>query len=70
MLNNLDNCGRVNWVTHVRLIICTSGFGHVWINQGVGDEKMFITNFKRRLTDIKIQEWCTNVNGMDKLPTY
>ena len=30
----------MNWVTHVKFIICSSG-RHVWINQSVGDEETF-----------------------------
>ena len=33
---------RVNWVSKVRYLLCTYGFGEVWLNQDVGDVNGFI----------------------------
>jgi hypothetical protein len=42
MLRKLDDRGKVNWVTNVRLCLYQYGFGFVWVNQGVGGVKEFL----------------------------
>ena len=37
---NTDGTG-VNWVSKVKDLLCTYGFGEVWLNQGVGDVNVF-----------------------------
>ena len=70
MLCFYDNYGRVNWTTQVKILLCKSGFGHVWYFQGVGNESSFIQLFKQRLNDMYFQTWCSNVVESDKLRTY
>ena len=57
MLLELDRCGKNCWVTKVREILCETGYNIVWLQQGVGDIKMFLMAFKQRLIDWFIQEW-------------
>ena len=40
-----------NWVAQIKFLLCYNGFGYVWMYGGVGNEKMFITEFKNRLRD-------------------
>ena len=37
LLYRLNNGGKTNWVADVELLLCTLGFGHVWLSQTVGD---------------------------------
>ena len=37
MLKDLDDQGRRTWATDIRNMLYRYGFGHVWMNQGVGD---------------------------------
>jgi hypothetical protein len=70
MLSIFNKHGKINWVTHIQNIICSTGFGHVWLNQTVGDVNSFISNFKQRLNDMKVQEWCSKLQNCEKLRTY
>ena len=36
--------------------LCINGFGEVWHEQGVGDQKQVFKTLKQRLTDIFMQE--------------
>jgi hypothetical protein len=49
MLHHYDNCNIHTWASEIKLILCKSGFGHVWYFQGVGNDSLFIQSFKQRL---------------------
>ena len=57
MLMHLDARGKQTWVTKVKTCLFEYGYGHVWLNQGVGDIQMFICNFRQRLIDCNWQTW-------------
>ena len=57
MLELHANKGNVNCMTHVRNILCESGFGYVWYSKSVGNENMFFKKLKARLKDIAYQDW-------------
>ena len=46
------------------------GFGHVWLNQGVGDPIRFIKEFYQRICDCATQEWNTQKSKYSKLALY
>jgi hypothetical protein len=56
MMGHMDNEGKTCWVTQVKNVLCHNGFAHVWMNQGVGDEKFFIRVFRQRILDLCKQE--------------
>ena len=45
MLVSLYSDGKCSWVTKLRLLLHETGFGYVWLAQGVGDEQHFIRVF-------------------------
>lgn len=49
---NHRNC---NWRCQVKKLLLSSGFGDVWLNQRVNNEKVFLHIFKQRLIDNFIQ---------------
>lgn len=57
MLQRHDQSGRRNWATHVRILLCTHGFGYVWEMQSVGNLSQFMIVFKQRLMDSFRQDW-------------
>ena len=58
MLNDFDMVpNTVNWVSLVCHLLLSLGFYEVWMHQGVGSIKSFISLFKQRLTDTFIQNW-------------
>ena len=46
------------------------GFGEVWLNQGVGDEKLFLAAFKQRIGDTYLQTWNQKINSNRKSILY
>jgi len=70
MLLELDQNNKPNWVTYVKNILFRFGFGHVFINQGVGNVELFIYSFKQRLSDCALQEWSSEVRNTSKLKSY
>ena len=41
------DCASRNWVAQIKFLLCYNGFDYVWMHGCVGNEKMFITKFKR-----------------------
>ena len=40
-----------DWVSMLRHVLQSNGFGNVWENQGIGNETYFINTFISRLKD-------------------
>ena len=70
MLLNLDNSGRVTWISDIKYILYSYGFGDVWLNQGAGNPELFISLFKQRIYDNATQHLHSDINHMSKLSTY
>ena len=43
--------GKNNWISQVKQLLEMTGFGHVWLNSGVENDKLFLFTFKQRLRD-------------------
>ena len=67
---NLDNSGKLNWVSHVRTLLFESGFGYVWMAQYVGDMNNFLKEFEMRIKDMAIQNWHSDIELCSKLYYY
>jgi hypothetical protein len=70
MLYELDSNGKTCWVTQVREILGETGFYIVWLQQGVGDIKQFLKEFKQRLIDMFIQEWQGTIRDRERYSPY
>ena len=64
------NTDEKNWMSELRKILFENGFGYVWNNQGVLNEKSFLTIFERRLKDVYIQNWYETISNSSKLESY
>ena len=42
----------INWAKLVKQLLCTHGFGYVWLEQGVGDINSFLLLFQTKVRDI------------------
>ena len=51
MLKVLDEFGRNNWVTKVRQLLNSNGFGYIWINQHVHYPRLSMLALVRILQD-------------------
>ena len=70
MLKYYDSIGQCNWVTDIKHVLYSSGFGYVWENQGVLNNRHFLLMFLNRLKDQYIQTWRGNVSTNAKLAFY
>ena len=70
LLEDLDSQGKTNWASKVRRTLQTLGFGFVWLNQGVANEKMFLSVFKQRAIDVVRQEWSATMRDSDRYCLY
>ena len=69
--NHIENDGNVtNWVSLLRDLLCVHGFGHVWLNQGVGSINCFMMVFKQRMKDVYYQSWNATIRDSRKAITY
>ena len=70
MLLKHDLAGRKNWVTHLRILLCTHGFGYVWEMQATIDTASFIKTFKNRLLDSFRQDWHDSLSSESEYLDY
>jgi hypothetical protein len=61
---------RQNWVYFLKHCLDIYGFSHVWIEGGVGDQKMFLKVFKQRMIDCFLQDWNYKINSSERYSTY
>jgi hypothetical protein len=70
ILKALDDAGRVTWVSKIKNVLLTNGFGNVWLAQGVGDVKIFLSIFRQRICDISKQTWFEDIARNIAYSTY
>lgn len=70
MLKLLDENGKRNWVSYVKNILISNGFGYVWLAQGVNNVNHFMYIFKQRMIDISHQHWFNNIVNTTMYCTY
>ena len=52
-----DKNGQKNWVTGVKDLLFSIGFGYIWNNQEAGIELGFLQLFIQRIKDMYLQKW-------------
>ena len=70
MLYQLDINGKKTWASDVRCKLYEMGFGFVWVNQGVENDKLFLRVFKERLVICRWQEWHFHIEDSDTFSFY
>ena len=70
MRKSLTENGKVTWTTHVKSLLFDDGFGHSWMAEGVGNVRNFLNIFTRRLKDISLQNWHSQINDSPKVLHY
>ena len=70
MLKSLDEAGRHTWASNVRSLLYIYGFGYAWIAQEIGNEKIFVSQFKVRLTDCMKQNCHSDINESSRCDSY
>ena len=61
MLKCSDENGRRNWVSYVKNILISYGFGYVWLAQGTDNTNQFLSIFRQRLIDTAQQNWFVSI---------
>ena len=56
----------VTWCTKIRDLLNKTGFGYVWFDQYVEDQREFVSEFRQRVTDMYLQKWSANVSLTSK----
>ena len=64
MLKSLDEIGRINWATKVKY------FGIVWFAQEIGDDDLFIKQFKLRISDCTLQDIQERISNSSRCDFY
>lgn len=59
-----------NWVSRVKNLLTTMGFGDVWLHQGVANTELFLKIFEQRVNDIALQNWRRSVNNSNESLLY
>ena len=70
MLKNLDQNGKRTWASSVKEFLFKYGFGVVWMEQGVGNEILFLAEFVERVKDCYRQDWYRDIHNSSKLSIY
>ena len=70
MLFNLDQLGKWNWVSSVRHLLSSYGFYYAWLQQGVGNNHMFLAAIKVRLQDVFRQEWTATIRDKTRYELF
>ena len=63
MLLHLHKQNKRTWASSVCHVY---DFGDVWLNQGVGDEKAFLKEFKERVLSLYRQEWDNSIRTKER----
>jgi len=58
---NINNPNAVTWISEVKHLLESNGFGYVWQNQVVDSERDFLLIFRQRLCDVFLQNWYNEV---------
>lgn len=48
---------KVNWCSYVKELLCSLEFYDVWLQHSVGNENVFLSLVKQRLSDQFTQNW-------------
>ena len=62
--------GSDNWATDIKTFLIENGFGVVWLNQQVGNEKRFLQSLKTRLVDCFKQGWNAKMSVSDNFQCF
>ena len=71
LLQDIQNDpNKTNWASLVQTLLSTLGFHEVWLSQGVGNEQLFLNEFKQRLADSHMQNLHDRISNSPKARFY
>ena len=70
MLLHPHERNKRTWASSVCYVLYKYDFDDVWVNQGVGDEKAFLKEFKERILSLYRQEWDNSIRTKERFTFY
>ena len=67
---DLHEIGRTTWCTKIENLLSRYGYNYVRMNQGVGNESLFVFEFTQHVKDSYLQELTESVNKNSKLSLF
>ena len=67
---NMETNGKCCLAFRLRDLLCKFGFGFVWLQKSVGNERAFLALLKERLCDDFKQEWTTALNSSERFSLH
>ena len=61
---------RTNWVSNIRNLLNSLGFGDCWLAQNVGNATAFLSLVKQRLHDNFVQNWMSRLSETSRGEIY
>ena len=69
-LIHFDRSGKVNWVTHVKQLLCSIGLQDTWREQRIENSKRFMKDIEITIKNDYINIWRQATTSAPKLRTY
>ena len=66
----LQHPEKYAWIKHIKDLLCCHGFGYIWNDQAVANEKTFINLFEQRIKDEFIQKCFNDIQNSDRCRLY
>ena len=66
----LQHPEKYAWIKHIKDLLCCHGFGYIWNDQAVANEKTFINLFEQRIKDEFIQKCFNDIQISDRCRLY
>ncbi len=71
MINGTVHTNKVNcWTRQIKQLLCTTGFGYVWEEQAVYNEKLFLKLFEVRCKDMFRQKCLSEIESSNRCRLY
>ena len=58
------------WISHIKDLLCCHGFGYIWNDRAVANERAFINLFEQRIKEEFIQKCFTYIQNSDRCRIY
>ena len=69
-LIHFDRSGKVNWVTHVKQLLCSIGLQDTWREQRIENSKRFMKDIEITIKNDYVNIWRQATTSAPKLRTY
>lgn len=62
--------GKICWASKLKELLYKHGFGHIWLEQEVGNEQSFLSLLRHKLIDSFYDDWKVAINTSDRFSFY